>query len=186
MALRQIEVVVPYGEGMRLGQAYNDCINRARDWILMVDHDVWLATNPWWYEICLAAINKVGHNAGWITCRTNRIQADMQKAPNVPSGDDLNVHRDYARKLYNKNRGIVQNVTKIGKRFSGFFILTRRKICLSVGGFKTGTGLLHIDIDYYDKVKRAGFQMYLMADLYLYHGYHREFLGKSTFAKPEI
>lgn len=183
-----IDVVVPWGMKNNLGAAYNEYASRASDWFLFVDNDVYLATNPWWYEIAVNAINKVGSGAGWITCYTNRIHNNLQTAPGVDkNSNDIEYHRKFALDMYNRNQGKILDTTVFPGRFSGFFILSRKAVWKSVGGFREDTGgLLHIDIDYYDKVKRAGFHQYIMTDLYVYHGYFRDSVKGSTFARPEL
>lgn len=182
-----IQVSIPYGVGGALGRAYNEAAARAEEWFLFLDHDLYLV-NPWWYQIALGAIAQVGERAGWITCYTNRINNPHQVAPGVDTrSDDLAYHRTFARQLYMRNRGHVLDLTETrGQRFSGFFILSRRSAWERAGGFAEDKGgILHIDVDYYDKVKRAGYRAYLMASLYVYHGYKRDHVKGTDFPHPE-
>lgn len=172
-------VVTPFGEGGNLAKAYNTTVDQfAKDWILMIDHDILLATNPYWYEICNAAINQVGHDAGWITCVTNRIKCRYQKASNISAdNDDMRYHRNFAKELYQKKKGRLLDATALeNARFSGLFILTHREAWKKVNGFNEGIGFYGVDCDYSARLKNAGYKLFVMLDLYVYHGYFRETL----------
>jgi len=173
-----IPTVIPYAPEKKIGYAYNNMMEVIDDWVLFVDHDVWLATNPLWHEISVNAIKTLGHEAGWITCYTNRIGCKFQRAPNIDTkNNDILYHRQYALNLYKKNKGKIKNLTKApGGRFSGMFILTHKQAWLDAGGFAENMGFFGVDCNYFTKIKRAGYGVYLMQDLYVYHGYFREVL----------
>lgn len=175
----RIPTIIPYASNKKIGIVYNDAMKNIDDWVIFVDHDVWLATNPLWHEISVNAIMQIGHKAGWITCYTNRIGCKFQKAPRIDTrSDDIRYHRDYALNLYNKNKGKIKDFTKArGGRFSGMFILTHKQAWLDAGGFSENMGFFGVDCNYYTKLKRAGYGLYLMQDLYVYHGYFREALN---------
>jgi len=183
----RIPTVIPYAPDKKIGYAYNEVMKSIDDWVLFVDHDVWLATNPLWHEISIGAIKLLGHEAGWITCYTNRIGCKFQRAPSVDTkNDDILYHRRYALNLYKTNRGKIKNLTKArGGRFSGMFILTHKQAWLDAGGFTENMGFFGVDCNYFTKIKRAGYGVYLMQDLYVYHGYFREVL-KPYFTKEEL
>lgn len=187
-----IPAVVPYMPDKKIGQAYNEIMEKSEsEWVLFFDHDVLLGLNPLWHDICINAINKVGDNAGWITCYTNRIGCRFQKAPNlkgfdnIRSSHDMNYHRQYAKTLYNNNKGKIKDLTLArGARFSGMFILTNKTAWSKSGGFVENGGFFNVDCKYYTSIKKAGFRVYIMQDLYVYHGYFREVL-KPYFTKEK-
>jgi GT2 family glycosyltransferase len=188
--------VIPYEPARRIGTAYNkECAALdAGDWIIFIDFDV-MIMNPYWPEICNDAIEKHGHLVGLFTCFTNRIGCRLQVAPPVAgftpqNGNwdhkltntyDIMWHFKYSKDLYDRNRGRVVDMTKAKGRFSGFFLVTSKKVWEKVGGFKTDS-FFHVDVDYYDKVKKAGYHTALIADLYCFHMYQREAL-KPLFRK---
>jgi len=181
-----IPVFIPWCDHGRIGKAYNDLMeNHVEDWVIFMDHDV-LLVNPLWHDICMATIKKVGHQAGMISCFTNRIGCKFQKAPGIDTkSDDIRYHRDFARNLYRKNKGKIKDLTTApGGRYSGMFILTHKKAWAAAGGFNESTGFFNVDCKYYTSIKNAGYRIYRMDDLYVYHGYFRESL-KPYFNKGE-
>ena len=171
-----LPLFVPYVPGNNLGYAYNEAMTTyVKDWVLFIDHDL-LLINPHWYDICMAAINSVGHDAGWITCYTNRIGCKYQIAPSIDrKNNDVLYHRKYAKDLYIKNRGSLKDVTDAkGCRFSGFFMLTHKKAWEAAGKFNERCGLFGVDVQYCSNLKTKGYRLYIMQDLYVYHAYFRD------------
>jgi hypothetical protein len=187
----KIYPMMPFLPDKQIGKAYNDAMeNMVEEWALFIDHDV-LLINPLWYDISIKAIQKVGSNAGWITCYTNRIGCKFQLAPNlkgfenIRKTDDIKVHRRYAKKLYDVNRGRIKDMTRAGGgRFSGMFILTNKSAWAAAGGFVENAGFFNVDCKYYSSIKEAGYSVYVMQDLYVYHAYFREVL-KPYFSNKE-
>ena len=73
-----LDVRIPYLPNKELGRAYNEAMETVRSWVMFIDSDVFLRTQPKWYDICMEAIRRVGHDAGFITCVTNRIGCPAQ------------------------------------------------------------------------------------------------------------
>lgn len=171
-----IDVRIPYEPNKNLGLAYNRAFETVDDWILFLDHDVFLL-NPNWYHISQEAIKQVGHNAGFITCVTNRIGNPNQRVPAYATGacgDDITAHSQYARQLYEKHGNNIRDITEISKiwKLSGFFILTHKQAWKDAGGF--ADGFLGIDNIYGDAIINAGYSVYLIEGLYCYHRYWRD------------
>ena len=181
-----IPVYIPWCDSGRIGKAYNDIMEKhVEDWVIFIDHDV-LLVNPLWHDICMSMIRRIGHQAGMVSCFTNRIGCRFQKAPGVDKKtDDIKYHRDYARNLYQKNKGKIKDLTTApGGRFSGMFILTHKQAWKDAGGFKESIAFFNVDCSYFTAVKKAGYRVCRMDDLYVYHGYFREVL-KPYFTKKE-
>lgn len=162
-----MQVVIPYKPG-DLGECYNEYMSKAEDWVLFLDHDV-LLLNPHWYKICMNVINQWGHNAGFITCVTNRIGCRWQKAGSDIQNDDIKYHLNFAKNLYlehgNDSNEILQNSSPL----SGFFILTHKEAWEKSGRFKSG--FLTVDNDYDNKIQTAGYKRVIIPGLYCYHMY---------------
>ena len=176
-----IDVKIPYESGRQLAFAYNRAMETATsEWVLMVDHDIYLATNPHWYAMSLNAVEQLQNKkVGWITAKTNRIGNKSQLYSVQNDSDDLNQHIDIASKLY-EERGDTISVAK--GNLSGFFILTNKTAWQSVGGFKDqGKGLSAVDNIYSKELRANGFGMYVMDGLYLYHFYKKR--KKELYAK---
>jgi GT2 family glycosyltransferase len=163
-----IHVSIPYFKG-NLAKAYNTIIEKTdAEWFLFLDHDVFLGTNNLWYSMCIDAIKQLEkEKVGWITCKTNRIGCRRQLHNEEPS-DDILKHILIAKKLYKKYGN---QVSQIGKtKLSGFFILTNKTAWKAVGGFRhMGKGMSKIDNDYSVRLRQAGFGLYILEGLYIYH-----------------
>ena len=166
-----IEVVIPYEPCKNAGIAYNRAMDRAHDWVLIMDHDLFLC-NPSWYEIFLDAIIRLGHKAGWISAVTNRIPFGPQKSQGCPAiSDNLIDHIRWAEKVWNDHgSATVQNN---GYGYCGFTILTHKEAWQKVGGFPEDQGF-HVDGNYAKKIYEAGYGMYIMPGNYVYHLHDRK------------
>ncbi len=178
MNIDYIDVCIPY-EVQNLARAYNRKMETSdSEWVLFLDHDVFINCNPYWYKMCLNAIEQVGHDAGWISAITNRIGNKNQLHPVKNDDNDILNHIKIAQEVYKKYGNTIEEV-KGG--LSGFFILTSKKAWKATGGFKNkGKGLSEIDKDYSKKIKAAGYKTYIMKGLYMYHLY--KLIKKEAYA----
>lgn len=166
-----IDVRIPWEPGRRLGYACNRMMKTVEDWALILDWDVMLL-NVNWYDICLSAINKVGHDAGLISCVTNRIGCPLQKQP-CHDTDDLAYHYTLADEVAKTHAGILEDVTDKPNKLSGLFFLTHREAWDKVGGVPDEK-FIGMDNFYHDRIKEAGYHVYIMRDLYVFHNYRRQ------------
>lgn len=167
MADPLIEVKIPMFPG-NLGHAYNLGMETAREWVIFIDSDIYLRTQPKWYEICQEAIKQHGA-AGLFTCVTNRIACPAQRCNDAPASDNLQDHIEYARRRFDKFKYLVNPIPRV--KPSGFFMMLHRKTWDKV---KFPPGFLGVDNRYANQLRSAGFHVYLIEGLYLYHGYLRE------------
>ena len=183
-----IDVKIPWEPGKKLGYAINRAMETVEDWVLILDHDVFLSLNPYWYDICINAIEKVGDSAGWITCSTNAIGCPLQRA-NFSNAqmeclfsekfDPANMlhHFNMAEAIYREHKGTIIDITEqsIRWKLSGLFILTRRSVYDHIKDTYglPGDKFLGWDNYYSDRLHEAGYKIYLLKDLYVYHGYKR-------------
>jgi GT2 family glycosyltransferase len=171
-----IDVRIPWEPGKQLGKACNRMFKTVEDWGLILDWDI-LLLNINWYDLCLNAINKVGHNAGLISCRTNRIAYVTQRYDHPEANsDDISKQVALSTDIQKSNYGEIEDVTDLPGMLSGFFFLTRRKVWDKVGGVPDDK-FLGMDNDYHTRVKKAGYRIYLMKDLYVFHNYRRQWRG---------
>lgn len=168
-----IDVRIPWEPGKRLGYACNRMFKTVEDWGLILDWDVTLL-NINWYDLCLNAIEQVGHNAGLISCVTNRIGCPLQKVgKQYPDNDSISLHSIIAHECSMSNAGEIEDVTDSPHKLSGMFFLTRRKVWDEVGGVPDDK-FLGMDNYYHDRVKEAGYRIYVMRNLYVFHNYRRQ------------
>lgn len=173
-----IDVKIAFEPGRKLALAYNRAMeNTQAEWVLFLDQDLFIC-NPHWYKMSLNAIEQVGHNAGWITAKCNRIGAGVQRYRPPKDPNDILYHIEIAKQLYKAHGSKVQLVS--GK-LSGFFILTSKKAWKDVGGFKDrGKGLSKVDRNYCVRIRQAGYKTYVMPGLYFFHLYKK---GKKGILK---
>lgn len=166
----EIQIIIPWGQTNNLGQHYNRLMKNVDDWVCFLDHDI-LMLNPNWYHMCLSAIERVGHSAGWITGKTNAIACPTQLDVGAPKNSNIENHMRHAKQLYDKhgNRLELIDPATITLQFSGFMILTHKEAWEKAGGFDQG--FLGVDNYYYNKIVRLGYATYVMPGLYMYHLY---------------
>lgn len=170
-----INVIIPFAQSGNIGEAYNrECARlNADEWVAFADYDFMLC-NPWWHDVLVRSVETYGNQAGFFTCFTNRIGCKLQTAAGVDKeSHDIGYHWEFSSALWKNNGYKCVDCTERGGRFSGMFLMTSRKAWERAGGF-LATGLYHVDVDYYDRVKAAGLRTYLMAGLYGYHRYTRD------------
>ena len=164
-----IDTRIVYEPGKRLAYAYNRAMRAtSAEWVLFLDQDLFVC-NPHWYEMSLAAVRRVGHDAGWITAVCNRIGNPGQRRRPDPDTDHIPAHIAHARRLYEAHG---DKTEPCKGALSGFFILTSKRAWKAAGGFnEQRPGMLGVDNDYSKAVVRAGFKLYRMPGLYFYHLY---------------
>jgi GT2 family glycosyltransferase len=187
--MQRIDIRIAYEPGRKLARAYNRVMEEAvAEWVLILDWDLFNC-NPYWYDCCVSAIDQVGDRAGWITCVTNRIGSNSQRAsrfmPNdeqPPLDNNIENHVLYARKMHRifntmdkDGRLVKADVKRIPGALSGFFILTSKTAWKACGGFdENRKRLLGVDNKYSQALSQAGYQLFLIPGLYFYHIYRQK------------
>jgi GT2 family glycosyltransferase len=134
------------------------------EWVLFHDHDIFLA-NKNWFSLLLRAIEKEPQ-AGLFSCMTNRIGNPAQKAPGADRlTNDLAYHIKFAEDF--ERRDLLKEATR---PVSGLMMLTSRTAWNDCGGFRE-RGIIGVDNAYYGAIKRAGYKVYIINNLYVYHRY---------------
>jgi GT2 family glycosyltransferase len=165
-----IDTFIPYGPEQQLAEAYNRCMHMAQsDWVLLLDHDVYLATNPVWYKICSACIEKVDSSVAMLTCVTyGRNGFDLP----VTQSDDIERNMLYAGRIYNEYGHQLENVENY--RRAGFFMLVRKTAWIQFPFRDQGRGVNKIDHDFCKRILDSGLTIKVMKGLYVYHRKHRK------------
>ena len=160
-----IEVVIPYEPCKNCGIAFNRAMDHASDWVLILDHDLFLC-NPNWYEAFLDAAMKLGHKAGWISAVTNRCASGNQRSQGSPEGsNELTDHIRWAQTVWEEHGA---SVVRSDGEYCGHTILTHKEAWTKVGGFPETTGF-EVDGHYSKKLLGHGYEMYIMPGNYVYH-----------------
>jgi GT2 family glycosyltransferase len=163
--MQKIDVRIPYEPGGKLGWDYNRIMMETpHNWVLFLDHDVFLALNPNWYHICQQVIENQP-NVGVFTCKTNAHHSNTgQQEVNAPGTDNIFEHLEYSRKIWNEKQYTCSDIEKT----SGFFMLVNKKAWKKAEGFP-GKAMFKEDWDFSRKVKNAGYRLVLIEGLYVYH-----------------
>lgn len=163
-------MTVPFAINQNVGIAYNRIMERLEGWVGFMDHDIFFA-NPGWYELFVDAIDRLGENAGLITCVTNRIGCQLQKQPNVDRNNhDIRYHKKMARQTYDQSGNEIVDITGSPFSPSALVFITHKRAWQKAGGFSERK---HIgcDNDYCGRLKRNGYRLFVIKGLYVYHWY---------------
>lgn len=164
-----IDVKIPY-EPNRLVDAYNRSMRETTaPWVLLLDHDVFLALNPHWYDMSLEVINKVNYkNTGLITCTMNGC-SDRPQAPDHPitKTPNLDEHVEIANCLYQKHGTSLKPITNY--LVAGYFMLINRYIWSKLTFTVNGGKKYKLDQYYCQRLLKNRYKIYLMPGLYVYH-----------------
>jgi len=162
---RRITTYIPYGINENLANAYNQCILAAdTEWVLLLDHDVFISLNPKWYEMCLKAIENVDDSVGMITClEYGRNGFDIEG----PNSDCLEVHIEYAREVYKKYGNTL--VEADDSKMAGFFMLVRKSLNKKYPFLSMGKGVNKIDHNFCKRIMEDDYKIMIMKGLYVYH-----------------
>jgi len=131
--LVKIDVRVPFEPGGMLGWDYNRVMRQSKnDWVLLLDHDVFLACNPHWYMICQKVINECEKDVGAFGCYASNIGNLEQRWEGCPSREaGIPEHIEFAKKVFAEHG---YSTTQID-RVTGMFMLIRKEAWRKVGGF---------------------------------------------------
>lgn len=166
-SMYKLTTFIPYSTDKNLGAEYNRCMEMIGedDWAVLLDHDMMFLTLDWYNHIRYAIESLP--NAGLITVTTNRLGNRDQVYNRVISDNhDIRFHRQIAKKLkaHSHNRYIdATNRHLIG----GVVMITSKRAWLKAGKFPDG--LISIDNLYHQRIREAGFKVYIMQGLYVYH-----------------
>jgi len=98
----KIDVRIPFEPGGKLGWDYNRVMNESKnDWVLLLDHDIFLALNPHWYMICQRVIKECKDDVGAFGCYATAIGNTQQLIKGSPRrGDGIPKHIEFAKKVF--------------------------------------------------------------------------------------
>lgn len=168
-----IEAKILYAPTGDLAAAYRkQVLTSSEPWVLMVDHDVILATNPHWYRLCREAIAQAP-DAGLFTCFTNVIGAPALRAPLAPVSWCFDEHASYAEEHFMRNGFSITDLTEAKPKISGFFMLLRREAVavadIDGGPHKVRGGFFGVDWNLAAGIVAAGYRCYRIDGLYVAH-----------------
>jgi len=166
----RIEVKIPYSETGQLADAYNLALTEGdSEWVLFLDHDVFLCCNPHWYDMCVQAIEdlKSDPKAACIACIAGGERHKNRKTRAAVFADRIQFHIENAKRAYQQYGN---TLVRREKHVTGFFLLVNRKIASEIGFVQVKPGRIYnIDIDFGNRVLEAGYHNYTMPGLYVYH-----------------
>jgi hypothetical protein len=167
-----IEVKIPYGLNGDLAGAYNQAMESSKaDWVLLLDHDVFVSCNPKWYEICSEVVSTIPDKVGMVTCAANPSPRRGNKGSQYPDiiehSSDIEVQIEVAYKLYQKYGLHLRQIST--HKVAGFFMLVRKEAWKQVMFEEVGRGVDMVDWTFAGKLQRRGWQIWEIPGLYVYH-----------------
>lgn len=163
-----IETKIPYEPGHRLADAYNRAMRESSaPWVLLLDHDVYLACNPHWYEISLEVVGSFHNDVGMVTCKMNGCKNRPQD-PMIPitKETDLAVHEGIAHNLFKRwGSSLMEVKTNL---VAGYFMLVNRQIWKEIP-FSPRNGRYKVDQTFAGDLLKNDYKIYVMNGLYVYH-----------------
>jgi GT2 family glycosyltransferase len=171
-------MTAPFDNGKNIGREYNRIMSEtSEEWVGFQDHDTMFLTHCWKKQFEHAIEN--ADNPGIISCMTNRIGCPLQRASEVDRNNhDIVYHRRIAEERYVEHGNKLIDITDSRFNPSALIFVTSKKVWSEVGGFKDG--FLGVDTTYAGLVKKAGYKIYLMPGLYIYHWYRFQDEKKSN------
>jgi len=167
-----IDVRIPVDEKRRLAQAYNLALaDGVSEWVLFLDHDVFLC-NPHWYQMCIEAIEalRIDPLTACIGCMCGgeRLHKDVVRQGVDYEEPDSNIenHIQISKGVYYKYGNLLQ---RIHEHVPGFFMLLKREVAKEIGFKQYKPNINNIDVDFGKRLMEAGYHIYLMRGLYVYH-----------------
>jgi GT2 family glycosyltransferase len=171
----RIEVKIPYGLNEDLAGAYNLAMASAdTEWVLLLDHDVFVCCNPLWYEILIKVINMVPDDVGLITCVTNYLDTYKSLRHTYPQvaaipehSDRIERHIRVAKMLWMKYKYKLEEIKTY--KTTGFFMLVKKSIWEELKFESNNRGVAEVDWNYCGRLLEKGYKIYQIPGLYVIH-----------------
>lgn len=156
-----IDVKIPYEPQERLAEAYNRAMATSQAaWVLLLDHDVYVALNPLWYDICLQTIEQLSNQpVGLITCREcgNYDDYDVR----------LNHYVEHAKEEY--EQGLRLRRIERPEEVAGYFMLVNHRAWMISQFRGVGKGVNKVDHDFARRLIEKNYKLYMIEGLWVYH-----------------
>lgn len=136
------------------------------DYAVFIDHDAMFTTYDWYPQ--LEKIIKSNPTVGAFTGVTNRVFCKWQLADVDRSSNDILYHRQMGKEIKEKYGTSVVNRTNHGY-MSGVLIVIKKSCWKKIGGFMTG--IIGVDNDFHQKLRKYHEKIFCMMGMYVYHYY---------------
>ncbi len=163
-----IDVRIPFDENNRLAMAYNRALaDGISEWVLFLDHDVFLC-NPLWYEMCLEVIEslRIDPKVACIGCVAGGSRHKRTMEQHGPPNSQIEDHIEEAKRRYKLYGNLIE---EINIHVPGFFMLLNRRIAEVIKFRQINSSINNIDKDFGTRLMEAGYHIYHMKGLYVYH-----------------
>jgi len=172
-----IEVKIPMTLENQVINVHDEAIkNSTVDWVLILNHDVYVACRRGWFQTLVEGVKQVDkQNTGIITC----VSGDRKKHPQAANIKDIKSHYDediktqenIAKQLHKKYGSKVVSVTDY--HIASFFMLVNRDTFEHVRFNENNESENYVyDHLYAQRMLEAGYKIYVMPGLYVYHRKH--------------
>jgi len=163
--MEKIDVRIPFTTKGNLGHEVNRImLETKQNWVLLIDHDVFLC-HPHWYYMCQKAID-LYPDTGLFTCWTNRSVALDKRMDIAVDSNNMEDHYYEAKRLFLR---FGYECTKVTDLYcSGAFMLIR-KIAWEASGGYPGHGIENEVCIFAKRLIENKWKIRLMQGMYIYH-----------------
>jgi GT2 family glycosyltransferase len=167
-----ILTITAYDLDRDLARAYDEAFERLRDddWACFVDHDAMFTTYDWFRQLA-RVVEAAPPSTGMVTAVTNRIGCVHQRAPGAPRTHDYAEHRRFGAELAERHGDRLSDVTHLSP-ISGVVMLIPKRAWAAIG--RPPSGFLGVDNWIHLSMRKAGWRVFLMPGLYVYHWYRAD------------
>lgn len=165
---------IAYSADKNIGKYYNNFLNMIpdNDWACFLDHDAMFTTLDWYSQLQRIIANNP--DGGLFSACTNRIFNTEQIVFPKTSQDAYNHDIAFHRRIGLERQKKYDLEVKVAKNYiSGVVMLISKNAWKKTSGCKDG--FLGCDYDLHEKIKSAGFKIYIMTGVYVYHWYRADF-----------
>ena len=165
---------IPFNSQKNIGMYYNEFIKiipNDNDYACFFDANTITTTSD--YGCLIEQVITENPDIDMFTCYTNRVGCEWQIAPNVnKQTNDIAYHVEFGKHLKNENTNKIKDVTN-NNLFSGVFFIVKKSSWKRIGGAIT-KGMLGVDNDIHQKIKKHGLKFGLITGMYIYHWYRND------------
>ncbi len=167
-----IRYVIPWDSNKNIADAYNREVKLLKDkddWCGFIDRDA-MFLHPYFGKHIDNVLANGGQEYDLLSCHTNRVDCRWQILPGVDkANNDMDYHHALAQVQWSKEGHKVENVTHKAP-LSGMMFMIKKSSWKRMGGFK-GRGMLGVDNEAHNELKRRGMKIGLMKGIYVFHWY---------------
>lgn len=182
----KVEVKIPAGNIEQLIELHNEAVMSSQaEWVVLLNHDAYLACNPQWYELLIEGIQRAEaeeNPVGFITCVARDRGDGFPQTADISklymNNTNIEQHEKAAKELKEKYGSQIKKIRS--DKVASFFMCINKEAFKNVQfrRVRDEGGIGDSDHDFTRRMRRAGYSNYVMPGLYVYHRKHRSVKNK--------